>query len=762
MIAFNIPLVMVIGFLLFTFGVGLYYSGKITTLREYAIGNKQFATPTLVATVLATLYGGGGLIRTVEYVHSLGLYWIVISLFDDICVWLISPLSLRMAPFMQHLSIAETMGAVYGKLPRIITALSSIGTSIATLAIQINVMTLAMSICMESVNPRMITILATVALIFYSTSGGIRAVTFTDVLQFATFAIIIPLLAWYMLKTIRMPMNEMIPFLQDHEKFQLSSLLRLDTKCIGMVALMLANLASCIDPPVIQRIYMCSGPIQANKVFFYSSIFSLCVNISIFLLSLFVFVGGGPDLAKTAVWPYIIAHIPPVFKGMVSISLLAMTMSTADSSLNNCAVMVSHDLLPTIQNMQLPHRSKWSSVRILAQILGGIGHLLAKIIPHSNPLRLARYTSVAVGVSAMMLAFYCKDLLQLMLLSLAFSVPIMTAPFLLAIFGFRGSARTAIMGMVAGTLSIWAWDRWVEPRTDIDGSFVSMVVNGLVMMAAHYLLPQPPDRGWIAPDDEFKQIQQARARKKARQKQVFFSLFLKESLAKLQPNNTTLVFVGIYTLVTSLLTLAIVRELDHLAYWFMFQMVVGAALIGYVLFLRHSLYVTQRVPDWVIGPCWLITVGCCVSINIIWQLHFLMHTLFAIVVTFIHLATTLWVLPIYWGIGMVAITLLAALIMSPTCYMGPFLIWPSGESLLPMLALGLFIFGIIIYTKGQVMTLTNQILYFKEQEQLRQEKNSNTSLTSSISMHHRKQVNYRKTVAFYKKSYKMSPNPLHF
>ena len=200
MIAFNIPLVMVIVFLLFTLGVGLYYSGKITTLREYAIGHKQFATPTLVATVLATLYGGGGLIRTVEYVHSLGLYWIVIALFDNICVWLISPLSLRMAPFMQHLSIAETMGAVYGKLPRMITALASIAKFIAVLAIQINVMTLAMSICMESVNPRMITILATAALIFYSTSGGIRAVTFTDVLQFITFAIIIPLLAWYMLK----------------------------------------------------------------------------------------------------------------------------------------------------------------------------------------------------------------------------------------------------------------------------------------------------------------------------------------------------------------------------------------------------------------------------------------------------------------------------------------------------------------------------------------------------------------------------------
>ena len=493
MIEFNIPLVMVIGFLLFTLAVGLYYSRKITTLREYAIGNKQFATPTLVATVLATLFGGGGLIRAVEYVHSLGIYWIAISLFNSVCIWLISPLALRMVPFMHHLSIAETMGNVYGNFPRIITALSSIAASIASLAIQINVMTLAMSICLESVNPRIITTLATLVLIFYSTAGGIRAVTFTDVLQLVTFAIIIPLLDWYMLQAIAIPMGEMIPFLQDHDKFQLSSILRLDTQCIRMLAFMLANLAYCINPSVIQRIYMCSGPSQANKVFFYSGIFSICIRVTIILLPLFVFVGGGADLAKTAVWSYIISQIPPVCKGMVSISLLAMTMSTADSSLNNCAVMVSHDLLPTIQKMQLPHRSPWILVRILAHIFGGIGHLLAKIIPYANPLVCARATSVVVGVSAMMLAFYCKDLFQLMLLSFALSVPIKTAPFLLAIFGFRGSTRTAMMGMVAGALSIGAWNRWIEPHIGIDGAFVSMIVNGLVMMVVHYLLPSPPD-----------------------------------------------------------------------------------------------------------------------------------------------------------------------------------------------------------------------------------------------------------------------------
>ena len=62
---FNIPLCMVVAFLLLTLVVGIYFSRKITSFRQYAVGDKQFGTATLVATVLATAYGGGGLVRNV-------------------------------------------------------------------------------------------------------------------------------------------------------------------------------------------------------------------------------------------------------------------------------------------------------------------------------------------------------------------------------------------------------------------------------------------------------------------------------------------------------------------------------------------------------------------------------------------------------------------------------------------------------------------------------------------------------------------------
>ncbi|ROT47113.1 sodium:solute symporter family protein [Candidatus Cardinium hertigii] len=489
MISLNVPLLMVVAFLLLTLAVGLYYSRKTTTLREYAVGNKQFATATLVATTLATCWGGGGLVRTVEQVHHLGLFYIIFCLVSQ-DLWIISILAVRMGPFMQHLSMPETIGSVYGKYPRLITALACIAAYIAGLAVQITVISKAISFCLGSVDAELeyyTTILATLILIFYSTFGGIRAVTFTDVLQFITFSIIIPLLAVWMFHKISNSVAESISFLQTQEKFQFSSVCHSHIKLTGIVLLILTNLVSGIEPTRIQRVYMSSGIIQAKKVFLYAGLFSLLIMILILLIGLFVFVGA-PELSVKEIWPYIMKNISPFAQGLISISLLAMTMSTADSKLNACAVMVSHDILESIRGI--------------------------RIISKAYQFMLARLTSLVIGLCAMVLAFYRNDLLDLLKLTFAFTVPIITAPFVLAIFGFRGSGRTALIGMATGIVTIIAWDQWIEPKTGIDGSFVCMLANGLAMLAAHYVLPQPPGTGWVEPDDELKQIRQANIRKK--------------------------------------------------------------------------------------------------------------------------------------------------------------------------------------------------------------------------------------------------------
>ncbi|TDG94600.1 sodium:solute symporter family protein [Cardinium endosymbiont of Culicoides punctatus] len=341
----NLPLLMVIAFLLLTLATGLYFSKKTTSLQDYAVGNKNFSTATLVATVLATIYGGGGLIRNVEQVHKQGLHWIFFTILSaTISIWIFIPLASRMSLFMRNLSMAETIGSVYGRIPRVITAISSIMTAIVTIAIQINVITLAISMCTDMVNPRIITIIATLILIFYSSFGGIRAVTYTDALQFITFLIIIPVLAWLMFQKTEFSIGNIVAFLKTQEKFQFSNVFSLNTSLVSFIALILAGIVSYIQPSTIQRIYMASSPIQAQRVFMYSGILSFFVIIFIVLVGIAVFVAV-PDLPIQGIWKYIMGNVVPFVKGLVCISLLSLTMSTADSNLNSCSVLIVYDIV---------------------------------------------------------------------------------------------------------------------------------------------------------------------------------------------------------------------------------------------------------------------------------------------------------------------------------------------------------------------------------------------------------------------------------
>ncbi len=197
---------------------------------------------------------------------------------------------------------------------------------------------------------------------------------------------------------------------------------------------------------------------QATSVFFGAGIFSIFIKVMIVAMPLLVYVGA-PDLPTSEVWSYVIASMPPLLQGGLAIAFLALSMSTADAQLNSCAVMVSHDMVHCLTGK--------------------------RGVPYERQLRLTKITTVAVGICATLLSFYSNDLLALLKLHFDFYIPIITAPFVLAILGFRGAAQTALVGMATGLVTIIVWKLWVEPQTGINGSFLCMVANGLAMAAVH-------------------------------------------------------------------------------------------------------------------------------------------------------------------------------------------------------------------------------------------------------------------------------------
>ncbi|WP_419241702.1 sodium:solute symporter family transporter [Cardinium endosymbiont of Nabis limbatus] len=469
MTSLYIPIFMVVVFLLLEWLFLSYFSITPTTFRDYVVSTKRHETPLLVYILLFTFLESGLIVRTVQQVHNLGLPWIIFEFLSS-CMpfWMVSSLALRMAPFMHNLSMSETIKRMYGRYPMVLTSLSNICCSIVVVAIQIHIISLAISICLDWVEPNIITFLTILLLASYTVIGRMRVFSLTNLAQLAAF-LITPLIlsCWIFTRIDQSPLELFVRLFDSQEKIHLSSLCHSDFNALSIISLFLANQVACIQPLMMQKVYMSSDHFQARSVFFYTGIFGVIMKLFILVFGMVV-LAVAPQLSLAEIWSYIITDMPPILKGFVAISLLAVAISVADTYLSTSSLMFSHDIIE--------------------------GMMGQKEIPYRYHIRLAKLTALLMGMVALLLSVYCNDLMELCKLYFDCFIPIATAPFILAVLGFRGTSRTALVGMVTGILAIWSWNKWVEPITDINGAFPSMVANCLAMVAARYLLPQPKEQ----------------------------------------------------------------------------------------------------------------------------------------------------------------------------------------------------------------------------------------------------------------------------
>ncbi|MGI2298942.1 hypothetical protein ACRRVB_04145 [Candidatus Cardinium hertigii] len=148
-------------------------------------------------------------------------------------------------------------------------------------------------------------------------------------------------------------------------------------------------------------------------------------------------------------------------------NIYTLKKKDSDSRLHICAVMISYDIVPHILPIGL--RKKLSFVYHYR--IAHIAILVLAIL--AIPLALTNNYFMADQFSR----FYGR-----------LYAPIVVAPFILAVLGFRTGQPIVLMGMVAGALSVFAWRKWIYPLLGTtDGLFPCMLVNGLVILAVHYL-----------------------------------------------------------------------------------------------------------------------------------------------------------------------------------------------------------------------------------------------------------------------------------
>ena len=126
-------------------------------------------------------------------------------------------------------------------------------------------------------------------------------------------------------------------------------------------------------------------------------------------------------------------------KGLLLSGIMAMILSTIDSYINSTAVIIVNDFCK-----------------------------LLEIKLFNDQLSFTRIVSLIIGILSIIIAIVNNGTsMELFLLASSFYMPIVTVPFIMAIFGFRSSGKSVILGMVAGLSTVLVWDYVLKLKLQI-------------------------------------------------------------------------------------------------------------------------------------------------------------------------------------------------------------------------------------------------------------------------------------------------------
>ncbi|AZL16163.1 sodium:solute symporter family protein [Rickettsiales endosymbiont of Stachyamoeba lipophora] len=448
----NIDNLIVIAYLLVTLVVGIYKGRNIKTFKEYAIGDYKFSNSALVATITATWLDAAAVIGTHERVYQFGIVWVVIFLFGVLEIFLFQLLAPRIYRFKGHLSVSEILGTWYGPRARVIGGICVALHSIGIVAAQVGAIGY---LCHEffHISPVIGIIIGAGAVVIYSSFGGIKAVTYTDIIQFAFFMVAIPLIANIMLIKAGgySGLFEKVP--AEHLKIFPNY-----GSVSEYLVLFLFFAIPLFDSCLIQRVLMANSKEQVVTSFKSTALVMILFYVLCGLIALSVLTIN-TDLDPNNVLYYTINNYLPVgIKGLGIAGLLAVVMSTADSYLNTSSVAIIHDVVNPLRKTSLSGKQE---------------------------LLIIKLTALIVGVGAILVAISSESMHRIVMKAWIIWAAIMVIPLYAVFFNIKSNAKTFVISILAGIATVVIWLIYdIEAKTGIDSNIPALVANLIAFATA--------------------------------------------------------------------------------------------------------------------------------------------------------------------------------------------------------------------------------------------------------------------------------------
>jgi SSS family solute:Na+ symporter len=99
-------------------------------------------------------------------------------------------------------------------------------------------------------------------------------------------------------------------------------------------------------------------------------------------------------------------------------------------------------------------------------------------------LLLAKFTTLLVGILAIVFAIKIKSILDLLIYAYHFWAPVIVIPLATALFRIKAGTRVFLAGCGAGLVGMVLWNTMLNAPGDVDGLIVGVLANGAVFAIA--------------------------------------------------------------------------------------------------------------------------------------------------------------------------------------------------------------------------------------------------------------------------------------
>jgi Na+/proline symporter len=574
----TIDVLIFVAFFLLNIIIGFRYRGKNQSLREYAIGDKKFSTATLTATIVATWMSGSGLFINLENTYKQGLYYVIPDIIGTpMCLlitgYIVGP---RMGKFLNNVSVPESLGKLYGKAVQAIAGIATVLRSTGYMALQLQVIARVLAILFDYEGLELVTISA-IIITLYSLSGGVKAVTFTDVLQFLTFGTLLPLLALTIWNNLQGP-TQVAHMFQTSPLLSFKEVVSWSPKFIDSLVFMAYLMIPALPPQLFQRMVMARDTAQIKRSFGYAAIACLGIELCMLWIAVMILVDQ-PNLEANTIMGYIVnTHTYPGLKGLLGIGVIALAMSTADSVLNSCAVIIANDILPPLG------------------------------LQKQSSLNTARWSTLVLGMLGLMMTLRTRDLLQILLGAANFYIPnVAPAPMLLAIFGFKTSSRVVLMAMGAGATATAACIFYFK---NVHSFLPCLLANMITMVCLHYLLGEKGGWQQLDPTSPLALERAARRQRWKWRLNAIKNFKLYPYLQQNLPSQEGLYFFfGLYTMAATYAVFYTIDAAETKAYQQIYDSIYCTVLVGATAFLTFPIWPPAIKSHRFIAFFWPLGIG---------------------------------------------------------------------------------------------------------------------------------------------------------